>query len=83
MFYVYLLKSLSNGDLYIGYCEDLKIRFKRHNDGKVKSTKEYTPWQLVYYEAYRDKLDAAKRKKQLKNHAAKEGLKKQVESSLE
>ncbi len=37
----------------------------------LKSDKGYSPWELVYYEAYRDKLVATKREKQLKNHAAK------------
>lgn len=82
MFYVYLLKSIKSQDLYVGYCANLKVRFHRHNAGKVKSTKGYLPWELIYYEAYKDKSDATKREKQLKNHAAKETLKKQIECSL-
>jgi len=83
MYYVYALKSLVNGDLYIGSCKDLKVRFKRHNDKKIKSTKAYAPWKLVYYEAYKDKNDASKREKQLKKHRAKLDLIKQIKNSLE
>ena len=82
VFYVYALKSLRNSDLYIGYSEDLKQRYKDHNDGRVKSTKQNTPWQLIYYEAYKNKRDAVRREKQLKMHKAKSDLKEQIKFSL-
>lgn len=82
MFYIYILQSQINGDLYTGYTTDLKTRFKRHNSGKVKSTKGYKPWNLVYYEAYRAKFDATKREKQLKMHAVKNDLFEQIKGSL-
>ncbi len=71
MYYVYLLRSLRWNRFYVGYSTDLKKRFSEHNSGSVGSTKFYIPWELVYYEAYKDKLTATKREKQLKNHAAK------------
>jgi len=74
MFYVYALLSKINNDLYIGSTEDLKNRYKLHNLGKVKSTKAYKPWNLVYYEAYRNKKDATKRERDLKNHVIKKEL---------
>lgn len=82
MYYIYVLKSLLNGDMYIGYSTNLKIRFGAHNYGKVKSTKAYRPWVLVYYEAYRAKSDATKREKQLKMHAVKQDLLKKLASSI-
>lgn len=82
MFYTYVLKSLVNRDLYIGFSEDLRVRVKTHNAGVVKSTKVYRPWELVYHEAYKDKKDATKREKQLKGHKAKQDLRKQIENSL-
>ena len=82
MYYVYLLKSLKNGDLYVGFCHDLKERLKQHNGKKVISTKGYAPWILAYYEAYKDKFDATKREKQLKMHRAKQDLKIQVSRSI-
>lgn len=82
MFYVYILKSTKNSDIYVGYSEDLKTRFRAHNQGKVKSTKVNKPWILVYYETYKDKKDATKREKQLKGHKAKADLKKQIENSI-
>lgn len=82
MFYVYTLKSNIDNRIYIGYTTDLKTRFKRHNTGKVKSTKANKPWVLIYYEAYRAKPDATKREKQLKLHAAKNELKSRLTNSL-
>jgi len=82
MFYIYFLKSLVNGDVYVGFTNDLKTRFKLHNSGKVKSTKACRPWTLIYYEAYRGKLDATKREKQLKMHAAKKEVLSRLKESL-
>jgi len=82
MHYVYILKSEINNDIYVGFSSDLKVRFQQHNSGKVKSTHAYKPWILVYYEAYLNKFDATRREKQLKNHAAKNILKTQVQNSI-
>jgi len=83
MFYVYALKSKKNDDLYVGYTEDLKQRLKAHNQGRVKSTKGSRHWTLVYYEGYKNKLDATKREKQLKEHKPKSDLKRQIKYSLQ
>lgn len=75
MYYVYVLKStVVSSRFYIGYSSDLRRRLKEHNDTRSKSDEGYSPWELVYYEAYRDKSIATKREKQLKNHAAKNEL---------
>lgn len=83
MFYVYILKSRVDGDLYIGYTSDLRRRFAEHNSGKNRSTKSRTPFDLIYYEAYRSKEDAVRREKALKLRGqALSGLKQRIESSL-
>ena len=83
MFYVYALHSKTNGDLYIGYTEDLRRRFYEHTSGQVTATKANRPWTLAYYEAYASKQDATVREKQLKMHKAKVDLKKIITYSLE
>ncbi|NDC41682.1 MAG: hypothetical protein EBZ77_09055, partial [Chitinophagia bacterium] len=40
-FFTYILKSETHQRRYIGSCEDLDIRLKKHNDGKVRSSKPY------------------------------------------
>lgn len=68
MFYVYVLKSKRNGKCYIGSTNDLKRRFKEHNNGKMFSTKNRRPLILVYYEAFRSEKDTRKREQSLKNY---------------
>jgi putative endonuclease len=82
MFYVYILKSTINKDLYIGYSEDLKRRLMEHNSGNVRATKPNRPWILIYYEAYKDKRDASKREKHLKMHRVKEDMRIQIAYSM-
>jgi putative endonuclease len=76
MFYVYFLKSLKNGDLYIGSCQDVNIRIERHNKGLVRSTKAYRPWKLMGSEAYQTRSEAFRREMFLKTGQQKELLKK-------
>ena len=74
--YVYLLKSLSFDEYYIGSTNDLVKRLKEHNDGGSPSTKRYAPWGLEYYEAYKTEALAREREKALKKHGnAVRGLK--------
>jgi putative endonuclease len=75
MYYVYFLKSLKNGDLYIGSTENIEKRVILHNAGRVKSTKGYLPWELLGYEKFSSRAEAVMREKFLKNHQQKEILK--------
>lgn len=52
MGYVYILKSLKNGRYYIGSCIDIDVRFKQHNKGLVKSTKNLLPLSLEFFQKY-------------------------------
>lgn len=66
MFYVYILESKKNNQLYIGFTSDLTRRLEEHNQGLNFSTKKYLPWKLIYYEACIEKSDAVRREKYLK-----------------
>ncbi len=81
MHYVYVLKC-KNGDLYIGYSDDLKKRVVAHRLGKVSSTKGKRPVELIYYEAYKDKKDATVREYNLKTGQQRELLKKRLAYSI-
>ena len=81
MFYTYVLKSEKDGKLYVGFCEDLKIRLKEHQNGFVKSTKNRRPLVLIYYEACKDKQDAINREKQLKTGFGRAYLKRRITNS--
>ncbi len=66
MFYTYILISLRDGQLYIGYTPDLKERLKAHNGGFVKSTKHRRPLTLIHYETFLTDEDALRREAYLK-----------------
>lgn len=83
MFYVYILKSKKDNSLYIGYTNDLKRRFAEHNNLENQSTKNKTPFELVYYEAYKTQSDAKYREKNLKRFSgATTQLKRRIKYSL-
>lgn len=67
MYYVYVLKSLKDGNFYTGFASDLIRRFRKHNSGGVMATKHRTPFKLVYYEACINKKDALHREIYLKS----------------
>jgi len=75
VYYVYAIQSQKNKTVYIGYTNDLLERFKKHNLGKVFSTKPYKPFKLIYYEAYQNKQDALEREKFLKSGWGKNYIK--------
>src|SRR5438477_308706 len=67
VFCVYVLHSLSDRGLYIGYSTDLRKRLNQHKQGRSFATKTRGPWKLIYYEAYLEELDAKGRERYLKS----------------
>ena len=78
MYFVYVIKSLKNGQLYKVFTQDLEVRLKQHNQGKTKSTKAYIPWVLVYFEKVEYRDEARKREKYLKSGIGRDFLKKKL-----
>lgn len=53
MYYTYIIRSVPfPGKTYIGFSEDLKHRFDKHNQGKAKYTSHFKPWKLIFYAAF-------------------------------
>lgn len=73
--YVYVLRSQKSGMLYTGCTSDLRKRLVEHNSGKSTYTKGRGPYELIYFEAYRDSSDAFAREKHLKSGPGKNNLK--------
>ncbi len=63
MYYVYILQSLKDDKLYVGYTNDLRQRLTTHNQRKNFSTAPRAPFSLIYYEAYINKNDVKTREK--------------------
>ena len=66
-YYVYILKSLKDNKYYIGSSLNVEARLAFHNAGLQRSTKNRTPFILVFSEEHQNKEDALKREKQIKN----------------
>lgn len=74
-YYVYVLKSTYKNFIYVGFTINLRKRFKEHDNKEELSTKAYAPFELIFYEAYRNKKDAERREKYLKTTKGKTTLK--------
>ena len=66
-YYIYILRSLKDGKLYTGHTSDLVERLLRHNEGRVKSTKNRRPLELIYFEEHDSRSSAMKRESYLKS----------------
>ena len=82
-YYVYVLLSKNDGKFYIGFTEDLKRRFEQHNKGESPATKCRRPFELIFYEAYRNKYDALRREKYFKSTKGKTTLNTMLTEFLE
>jgi putative endonuclease len=60
-YYTYILRSTASNRFYYGHSAQPEQRLKSHNQGKVRSTKAYRPWELFYTEEFHTRSEAAKR----------------------
>ncbi len=81
-YYIYILQSLKDNKFYTGYTKDVEQRFKQHNNGLVKSTKNRRPLKLVYFEACLNQQDATHREKYLKTFYGKMFIRNRLKSYL-
>ena len=79
-YYVYVLQSLKDKSLYIGYTQNLKQRLNEHNSGKSRATKPHMPYKLIFYEAFLSKKDAKHREEYLKSGWGIRTIKKTLKS---
>lgn len=78
MYYTYVLRSFRDGKLYIGYSENLRKRFRDHQLGVVESTRARRPFELLFYEAFKEQEDALRRERYFKTTKGKAALKKML-----
>jgi len=72
---VYVLLSLKDKKLYIGYTTNLKQRLTDHFHGQSKATAPRRPFKLIFCEYFLSKKDASRREGYFKTTAGKKGLK--------
>lgn len=66
-YYVYILRSSVDKELYIGFTTNLKERLVAHAKGQVQSTKKRRYMKLIHYEYFINKMDAKAREIYLKS----------------
>ena len=78
MWYVYILKSAIDNNLYVGSTNDIARRLTEHNSGKVDSTKNRTPLRLEAYFAVKDKSRAIALEQYFKTGSGRAFLQKRI-----
>jgi putative endonuclease len=81
-YYVYVLRSLSDKQLYVGLTDNLPARLEEHNAGRVASTRRRVPFELLYWEGCLNRSGAAQREKYLKTAWGKRYLKNRLRKYL-
>ncbi len=73
-YFVYVLRSVSNGRFYVGQTQDLVERLRRHSEGRSYYTRSRGPWVIVHTETFATRAEAMKREKELKNRRSRSYL---------
>ncbi len=81
-YYTDVLRSQRDLHLYTGYTSDLLNRIEEHNAGRVESTKNRRPLNLVYWEGCLNRQDATRREKYLKTAWGKRYIKNRLKNYL-
>jgi putative endonuclease len=72
MFYVYIIRSVNRPDqTYVGFTRDLKQRLLTHNQDRSLHTANFSPWQIEFYGAFKQKDKALAFESYLKSHSGK------------
>jgi putative endonuclease len=80
MFHCYVLRSLKTGRRYVGSCEDLSDRVRRHNSAESKATKHGVPWILIRSERFATRREALARERFYKSGRGRDELDKLLQS---
>ena len=78
MWYVYILRSSADENLYIGSTDNIRRRITEHNSGEVDSKKSRTPFGLEAYIAVKDKTKAIELEQYFKTGSGRALLKKRI-----
>ncbi len=72
--FVYALRSLRDGNLYIGISRDPDKRLQSHNKGVTISTKNRRPFMLIFKERCDSSKEARQKEKYYKSGIGREYL---------
>jgi putative endonuclease len=74
MAYVYILYSEKIDSYYVGSCNELIERLRRHNAGHSISTRKGIPWKVAYKKEFESKSDAMKEEYRIKSQKSRKYL---------
>src|SRR6267143_2787706 len=74
MFHVYVLRSAKTGRRYIGSCENVDERVRRHNAGHSKATRHGIPWRMLHSESFATRKEAVAKENYYKTGRGREEL---------
>lgn len=74
-YFVYVLRSKRDGNLYIGYSDNIERRLEEHNNGKTKSLIRRRPLFIIHKEEFDNELNARRRERFLKSGQGRKILK--------
>jgi putative endonuclease len=78
MWYVYVLRSARDKELYIGSTDDISKRLSQHNSGEIEATKDRVPLILEAFIAVKDQSKANKLESYFKTGSGKAILNKRI-----
>jgi putative endonuclease len=81
-YWLYILRSIKDGKLYVGATKNVENRLKQHNEGVTLSTRYRKPFELIHKECYNIKREALKRERYLKSLKGSKEKKRILENSL-
>ena len=61
VFYVYVLRSKRRGRRYVGSCENIDDRLRRHSARESKATRHGIPWILIHSECFTTRIAAVQK----------------------
>lgn len=73
--FVYIIKSIHYNWYYSGLSDNVDRRYLEHNNGWVKKTKFYKPFQLIHVELTHNRIEARRLEKYFKSGYGKEIIK--------
>jgi putative endonuclease len=78
MWYVYIMRSMVDNNLYVGSTNNIRRRLTEHNSGNVDSTKSRMPFSLEAYVAVKDKAKAIELEQYFKTGSGRALLQKRI-----
>ncbi|OGW66499.1 MAG: hypothetical protein A3H49_03545 [Nitrospirae bacterium RIFCSPLOWO2_02_FULL_62_14] len=82
MHYVYILLNEAKTRTYTGVSDDIEKRLKEHNEGKVKSSRHYRPYRVIYTEEFQTLSEARQKERFYKSTTGRRRLKEILAGSI-